>query len=406
MLAIGAQRVQRLGRGDADPAPLAGRVAPDAVVPAELAALLVDDRAVRAVEPSPLEEGAIVVAGEEARLLALAALGDVEACGGRLRARLGLRQLAERELDPLELLGVELREHVRLVLVRIGRAREQPPAVALDDSRVVARPELPGAGPGREREQLVEAEAAVAAPARVRRLAARVPLDERLDDGAAELLAQIERHVREPERVTGLPGRDHGLRRAAGALGVGPLRIEPEPERDSDRLRAGAKERDGAVDAAAHRDGDPFGIGLRAEDLRERVRERVRGERLARHGGGLEQRQPGERAREARRVGVHDPVAVDREPHKGELLPTRRISDDFEHADQPSRLNIELVEPGREGGPSGVCAIEIRSRRFRSCDGKSAPPCRCFLPPMRTWLTRWVPCRTSTGEAYSGPRLP
>ena len=59
---VGAQRVQRLGRGDADPAPLAGRVAPDAVVPAELRALLVDDRALRAVEATPLEEGAIVVA--------------------------------------------------------------------------------------------------------------------------------------------------------------------------------------------------------------------------------------------------------------------------------------------------------------------------------------------------------
>ena len=78
------------------------------------------------------------------------------------------------------------------------------------------------------------------------------------------------------------------------------------------------------------------GIGFGAEDLRERVCERVRGERLPGHGGGLEQRQPGERAREARCVGVHDPVAVDREAHKGELVPTRGIADDFEHADQPS----------------------------------------------------------------------
>jgi hypothetical protein len=38
-------------RRDADPAALAGRVAPDAVVPAELAAVLVDDRAVGGSSP-------------------------------------------------------------------------------------------------------------------------------------------------------------------------------------------------------------------------------------------------------------------------------------------------------------------------------------------------------------------
>ena len=81
------------------------------------------------------------------------------------------------------------------------------------------------------------------------------------------------------------------------------------------------------------------GIRLRAEDLRERIGERVRGERLSGDGGSLEQRQPGERARKARRVGVHDPVAVDREAHKGELLPPRGIADDFEHANQPSDEN-------------------------------------------------------------------
>ncbi len=75
---------------------------------------------------------------------------------------------------------------------------------------------------------------------------------------------------------------------------------------------------------------------LRPEDLRERVCKRVCGERLSGDGGSLDQRQAGKRARKARRVGVHDPVAVDREAHKGELLPPRRIADDFEHADQPS----------------------------------------------------------------------
>ena len=261
---VAAQRVERLGRGDADPAPLAGRVAPEAVVPAELDAVLVDDRPVGRLEPAALEEGAVVVAGEEARLLALAPLGDREPCGGCLGTRLGLRQLAERELDPLELRRVERGEHVGLVLVRIGGAGEQPAAVALDDPRVVARPELRGACALGEREQLVEPEAAVATAARVRRLAARVRGDERVDDCAAELLAEVERHVRQ--------ARARGRSRAPRSRLPASSRRAPSraPSGSSQSrsvtpiaLRAGAEERDRAVDAAAHRDRDPLGVGSR-----------------------------------------------------------------------------------------------------------------------------------------------
>ena len=70
---VGAEDVERLGAASAEAAPLAGREPPEAVVPAELAAVLVDDRAVARLEPVPPEERAVVVAGEEARLLALGA---------------------------------------------------------------------------------------------------------------------------------------------------------------------------------------------------------------------------------------------------------------------------------------------------------------------------------------------
>ena len=222
-----------------------------------------------------------------------------------------------------------------------------------------------------EREQLVEPEAAVATSARVGGLAARIALDERLDDGAAELLAEIERHVGKSERVTRLPGCDHSFRRAAGPLRVGPFGIEPEPERDSDRLWTGAKECHGAVDATAHRDSDPLGIRVRPEDLRERICERVRGERLSGDGSSLEQRQAGERTRKARRVGVHDPVAVDREPHKGELLP--RAESPTTSSMRTSLATKARHEPARGASdPSGVCATEIRFRGFRSSDGKNS----------------------------------
>ena len=57
--------------------------------------------------------------------------------------------------------------------------------------------------------------------------------------------------------MAGLARGDHGVGRAARALGARAGRVEPEAQRDADRVRSGAEERDGAVDAAAHRDRDP-----------------------------------------------------------------------------------------------------------------------------------------------------
>ena len=188
---------------------------------------------------------------------------------------------------------------------------------------------------------------AVAAAARVRRLAARVGVDERVDDSATKLLAQVEGDVRQPERVAGLARRDHGLRRAARPLGVRAGRVEPEPQRHPDRLWSGPQQRDGAVDTAAHRDGDPVGVGLCPEHLSECVRERVGRECLAGHGSRLERRQAGQRPGQAGRVGVDDPVAVDREPHERELGAASGISEDLDHlsslAGEKSALTLPML---------------------------------------------------------------
>ncbi len=77
--------------------------------------------------------------------------------------------------------------------------------------------------------------------------------------------------------------------------------------------------RDRAIDTAAHRDGDALGIRLRAEDLRERVGQRVDGERLAADRRSLEQRQTFERALETRCVRGDDVLAFDGEPDEREL---------------------------------------------------------------------------------------
>src|SRR5205085_8862547 len=163
--------------------------------------------------------------------LALRAARRSEARALGLGARRVLVLLAERERDSREVPRIERSEHVALILGGIGPAGEQQPAVALDDARVVARREALRPGSPREGKQLGEAEAAVAPHARVRRLAARVTADERRDDRAAELLAEVEGHVRHAQPVTRLARSDHALGGAARALRVRSVRVEPEPER-------------------------------------------------------------------------------------------------------------------------------------------------------------------------------
>ncbi len=324
---LSAEGVERLGRGDADAAPLAGRVAPGPVVAAELVAVLVDDRPVGPPQALPLEEGAVVVSREEARLLALGALGHGEARRSSLGPRALLRLRAEREADAVEQLGIHGREHVGLVLLGIEAAGDQPAPAPLLDAGIVARPEDARPGPAGERDELVEAEAAVAPRARVRGQAGGVGLDEGAYHALTERLPQVERHVRQPEGVAGAARCDDRVRGAADAVGARAGRVEPQPQGDADGLRPGAQERDCAVDAAAHRDGDPARDRPGLEGRGERVREGVGRQRLPRDRRCLEQRQPGEVAGEAARVGLHDAVAVHDEPDGGVVGTAGGVSD-------------------------------------------------------------------------------
>ena len=237
VVGVGSEGVHRLRGGEPDPAALSRRIPPDAVVTAELDAVLVDDRAGTSGEALPLEERAVVVAGEEARLLALGALGNGEAGSGSLVARRALALPAERERDAVEQRRIDRREHVGLILGRVVAARDQPQPVALDDPRVVARPEHVGTGAPGEVDERVEPEAPVAAHARVRRQALRVALDERPHD--------VARNSSRRSSVTcGSPSRWHVSRAAItasgeqhDALGARAGGIEPEPQGDADRVR-------------------------------------------------------------------------------------------------------------------------------------------------------------------------
>jgi hypothetical protein len=329
---LAAQGVKRFGRRDAETFALAGREAPEPRVPAELRALLVDDRPFLCREPVPRQEVAIVAAAEEAGLLALDAARGLEPGARGLGPRLVLALLAEREPESVEEARIDPGEHVRLILPIVCRAREKQPPVAFDDARVVARREPSRAGALGEGQQLGKPEAPVAADARVRGLAGRVPAHERLDHSRAELLAQVERHVRDSEPVAGPAGGDHGLGRAAGALGIGPLRVEPEAQGDADRVSTRAQQGDRAVDAAAHRDRHPAGPRGRMENGAQGVRERVDRELVAAHRRRLEQRQSLERPLETVGLRAHDPIALHGQADVRPAAAARGIANGFDHS--------------------------------------------------------------------------
>ena len=334
----------------------------------------------RAREAVALEERAVVVAGEEARLLALGAAARRRARRAAASARVSvLRLLAEREPDPVEQRRVErARACSDWSFAGSRRAREQEAPVALDDARVVAGREPGGAGAPREREQLAEAEAAV----------------------AARCTGSASRRARSRARTASTTARRNSSRRSSVTCGspsawqvarAGEHRARasstrarrPGPSGSSQRRSVtptacgpGAQQRDGAVDAAAHRDRDARRVGRGAEDRAERVRERVDRERLAADRRRLEQRQPARASRvEPGRVRLDDPVAVDAQPDE---RPARRRARSLR---RPRSSRQATVERRRAPGAPVVPHPAVVSR------------------PMRTWRARWVPCGPSTRYA-------
>ena len=130
---VGRNRVQRPGGSDSQSATLTRREAPMAVMRAQAGSGGVDDRTGRGRQTTALEEPAVVAAGQEARLLALGAVGDLEAGGRRLRTCLLLQRVAERKPDLAEQGRVEAGKHVGLVLLHVRGPPEQSEAAMLDD---------------------------------------------------------------------------------------------------------------------------------------------------------------------------------------------------------------------------------------------------------------------------------
>ena len=325
---VGPERVERLTRSDADAAALSRREPPDAVVTAERTPGLVDDRP-RGRDAVTLEERAIVVAGEEARFLALRASRRLEAGCSRLGTRGGLPLRAERKVDALESGRGDGGEHVRLILGGVGSSGDEP------ERRPVRRCGRNGRSRAAPPHALCEASSAAKR---------NVPLQRTQGFGVRpRAYAPTNGSTTAPRNSSrrssvpwGSPRAWHARvprdrsGRAARALRARPAGVEPESKGDADGGGRGAKQRNGAVDAAAHRHGDATRPRRRLEDLGECVRERVDGEGLARDGGGFEQRQPVEGAVQTGCLGLDDPIAVDDQANACPLAPAGGVAEDLD----------------------------------------------------------------------------
>ena len=163
---------------------------------------------------------------------------------------------------------VEPGEHVGLILRGIGAAREEQAAAVLGEAGVVAGDELLGADPaarrrGGRRSGSCRCSGCTGSASRRARSRARTATTT-----AAEALAEIERHVREPERGGRSPARRAPTRASSSALGARARGIRPEPQSHADRSWPASRAREQrhrAVDPAAHGDGDPLVGRRRAE---------------------------------------------------------------------------------------------------------------------------------------------
>src|SRR2546421_675839 len=153
---VDVRHIQGATLPDAEPAPLTDRVAGDAGMRTEHAALSVDDRAgPEHVRIPAAQETAIVVVGHEADLLALGLVGRDEAESARVGADRVLVEIPDGKMRRGKLRLIERPEEIGLVLARVAAAPQEPaPARRVPrDARVMARGHAGGVPRTRPREQ-------------------------------------------------------------------------------------------------------------------------------------------------------------------------------------------------------------------------------------------------------------
>ena len=169
------------------------------------------------------QEAARVGAGEEAQILGVGLARDRQP-GAPRRARLtsGLVSSPSGNRIRASDAGDSAASMYVWSLAAIGRDAQQRAGVivAFRDACVVAGGQAVAAEAVGELQHRVEADVAVAPDARVRGLTGGERRDERLDHAGAELVAQIDREVRETHRVRERPRLRDRRGRTAAALGV------------------------------------------------------------------------------------------------------------------------------------------------------------------------------------------
>ena len=134
--------------------------------------------------------------------------------------------------------------------------------------------------------------------------------------------------------MTRLARGDHCLRRAAGALGVGPGRVEPEPERDPDRVRPARRSATALSTPPLIATAILCGSGAARNTCASAFASASAASVSPGTAAASSSVSPAERPLEPGRVRGDDPVAVDRQPYERELLASSGVSDHLEHAAQ------------------------------------------------------------------------
>ncbi len=205
------------------------------------------------------EEGAVVVARDEADLSAVGLVVQRQTHLEGEAPDLGLRVLAHREQQARELGLLQRVEDVGLVLAVVDGAVQLEAVVAVADARIVSRRKVTGVEGDGAVEQGAKLDVLVAGEAGVGRATALVLADEVVDDLAPELLLQVEDVVRDAEHLGRGARVVDVLDTAAALLMQAPLGVvaRPETHRDAHDVVALLHEQTGGyggIDAAAHRD--------------------------------------------------------------------------------------------------------------------------------------------------------
>ena len=244
------------------------------------------------------QELALALAGEEAEVLALGALGDRQSPARSAIPRTsGLVSPREREAQPRAASSGRSAESMWVwSLCIVGGARQQRPLAVVGDPGVVAGDEVRGAERGRRARSSRRSAArrcsartgSACGPPRTRRGSPRPP-----SRGIRSSRSSVRCGI--PSEWASAAGADHRLRRAAAPLAVG-APVGPELQRHRDHLRpplALEQRRDRRIDSAAEGDEDAL-ADPRVASCSPGARRRPKGapERVGAEVGGMPMRAP------------------------------------------------------------------------------------------------------------------